>query len=154
MSTAPESACKPAGTWADGVKVTVFLKKQHGMTDEQFSQYYAHVHAALAGPILLRHGCISYTQLHCLNGDKANASIACLFGPDALSAESPMQLMPYDACSSFVFADLQGAQGFYNDPETLSILAADSLNFTNPATMQVAIGHEFVVIQNAEPQQT
>lgn len=121
------------------------------MTNAQFSQHYAHVHAALAGPVLLRHSCISYAQLHC-NSDTARSSIASLFGPDALNPRSAMQIMPFDACSSFVFASLVDARGFFSDPETTCVLAADSSNFTNPVVMQVAIGREFVVIQDEQAQ--
>lgn len=45
------------------VKISVFLKKKDDTSDQQFSEYYAQKHAALAGPVLLRHNCISYTQV-------------------------------------------------------------------------------------------
>lgn len=45
------------------VKVTVCLKKKQGISDEEFSRYYAQTHAALAGPVLVKHNCVSYTQV-------------------------------------------------------------------------------------------
>ncbi|CDR98674.1 uncharacterized protein SPSC_06051 [Sporisorium scitamineum] len=149
MSTS-ESSSSP-GKWTNGIKLSIYFKKKDALNDEQFSQYYANIHAALAGPVLLRHGCISYTQFHCMS-DKARPSVATIFGPDALSPHNPMQVMPYDGCSSFVFASLQDAQGFFKDPETVSVLASDSLTFTDPATMQVTIGYELVAIHDGHAQ--
>ena len=51
------------GKWAKVVKVSIYLKKKDDISDEQFSEYYAQKHAALAGPVLLKHKCISYTQV-------------------------------------------------------------------------------------------
>lgn len=42
--------------------------------------------------------------------------------------------------------------GFFHDPETAKILGPDAGNFTNPATLQVAIGDEFVVIEDGKSQ--
>lgn len=63
-----------------------------------------------------------------------------------------MQIMPYDGCSSFVFANIDNARGFFHDPETAKILGPDAVNFTNPATMQIAIGDEFVAIHEGKAQ--
>lgn len=56
------SASAP-GKWARVFKVSIYLKKKDDISDQQFSDYYAQTHAALAGPVLLRHNCISYTQV-------------------------------------------------------------------------------------------
>ncbi len=58
--SAPSSS---PGKWTKMVKVTVCLKKKQGISDEEFSRYYAQTHAALAGPVLLKHNCVSYTQV-------------------------------------------------------------------------------------------
>lgn len=52
-----------SGKWAKVLKVSIYLKKKDDVSDEQFSDYYAQKHAALAGPVLLKHNCISYTQV-------------------------------------------------------------------------------------------
>ncbi|SPO46173.1 uncharacterized protein PSANT_03859 [Moesziomyces antarcticus] len=143
------SASAP-GKWARVFKVSIYLKKKDDISDQQFSDYYAQTHAALAGPVLLRHNCISYTQFHHMT-EKARDSITSIFGPDALSPQNPMQPIAYDGCSSFVFASIDDARGFFHDPETAQILGPDSVNFTNTATLQVAIGDEFVAIQDGKP---
>jgi hypothetical protein len=43
------------------VKATVYIKKKHGMSDEDFIEYYNNNHAQRAVPILQRHGIISYS---------------------------------------------------------------------------------------------
>ncbi|SPO27224.1 uncharacterized protein UTRI_10341 [Ustilago trichophora] len=132
-----------SGKWAKVFKVSIYLKKKDDVTDEQFSDYYAQKHAALAGPVLLKHNCIS---------EKAKDPLVSIFGPDALSPQNPMQIMPYDGCSSFVFANIDDARGFFHDPETAKILGPDAVNFTNPATMQIAFGDEFVAIHEGKAQ--
>ncbi|GAC71978.1 hypothetical protein PANT_6c00009 [Moesziomyces antarcticus T-34] len=148
-TTIMASASAP-GKWARVFKVSIYLKKKDGISDQEFSDYYAQTHAALAGPVLLRHNCISYTQFHHMT-EKARDSTTSIFGPDALSPQNPMQPIAYDGCSSFVFASIDDARGFFHDPETAQILGPDSVNFTNTATLQVAIGDEFVAIQDGKP---
>lgn len=84
--------------------------------------------------------------------EKAKQPLTSMFGPDVLSPQNPMQLMPYDGCSTFVFAKLEDAQAFFLDPETTTVLGPDSVNFTNTATLQIAIGEEFVAIQQGQAQ--
>lgn len=43
------------------VKVTVFIKKKAGMSDDAFIAHYNNVHAQDAAPILQRHGIITYS---------------------------------------------------------------------------------------------
>lgn len=43
------------------VKATIYIKKKHGMSDEDFIDYYNNKHAQRAVPILQRHGIISYS---------------------------------------------------------------------------------------------
>ena len=61
-----------------------------------------------------------------------------------------MQVMPYDACSSFVFAKLEDAKGFFHDQETQKELGPDAVNFTDPAKLQVAIGKEVFAIKDGK----
>lgn len=63
-----------------------------------------------------------------------------------------MQIMPYDGCSSFVFHTLDDARAFFHDPQTAQILGPDAVNFTNPATLQIAIGDEFISIHEGKLQ--
>ena len=66
-----------------------------------------------------------------------------------MSPQNQMQVMPYDACSSFVFPSLKEAQGFFHDEETAKMLGPDAINFTDPSRLQVAIGREFVAIKDS-----
>ncbi|GAC94386.1 hypothetical protein PHSY_001957 [Pseudozyma hubeiensis SY62] len=151
MSTDTSSSSALPGKWEKLFKVSIYLKKKHDISDEKFSEYYAQSHAALAAPVLLRHKCVSYTQFHCM-ADKAKQPITAMFGPDALSPQNPMQVMPYDGCSTFVFAKLEDAQAFFHDPETTTVLGPDAVNFTDPSTLQIAIGQEFVAIKDGKAQ--
>lgn len=42
-------------------KVTVLVKKKAGMSDADFITHYNHHHAAMAAPVLLRHGVVTYS---------------------------------------------------------------------------------------------
>lgn len=173
--SAQASSASP-GKWAKVVKVTVSLTKKEGISDEEFSRYYAQTHGALAGPILLRHNCVSYTQVrqlsyqaiqikcgcadmrchcpfqfHCMS-DKAKDPIMSIFGPDVLNPQNPVQIAQVDGCSTFLFASLDDARNFFHDAETASILAKDSANFTKPATVHFAIGNEYALIEDGKIQ--
>lgn len=84
--------------------------------------------------------------------DRARQPITSIFGPDVLKSDNPIQIMPFDACTSFLFANKEDAQRFFHDPETVSVLGPDSANFTNPAALQIAIGEELVVIHDGKTQ--
>ena len=43
------------------VKMTVYVKKKAGMSDDDFINYYNSKHAQAAAPILQRHGILSYS---------------------------------------------------------------------------------------------
>jgi hypothetical protein len=43
------------------VKVTVFIKKKDGMSDQDFIQHYNTRHAQMAATVLLRHKIITYS---------------------------------------------------------------------------------------------
>jgi hypothetical protein len=43
------------------VKATIYIKKKHGMSDDDFVEYYNNNHAQRAVPILQRHGILSYS---------------------------------------------------------------------------------------------
>jgi hypothetical protein len=43
------------------VKVSVFVKKKEGMTDEDFIEHYNHEHAQMASSVLLKHNVINYS---------------------------------------------------------------------------------------------
>ncbi|EST09189.1 EthD domain protein [Kalmanozyma brasiliensis GHG001] len=146
--SASASSASP-GQWAKVVKVTVNLTKKEGVSDQEFSRYYAQTHGALAAPVLLRHNCISYSQFHCMS-DKAKDPIMSIFGPDVLDPQNAVQIAQVDGCSTFLFASLDDARSFFHDPETATVLAADSTNFTNPATVHFSIGDEYVVIKDGK----
>lgn len=51
------------GKFQEGFKISIYLVKKQGMSDADFSKYYAETHASLAVPALVRHQCISYSQV-------------------------------------------------------------------------------------------
>lgn len=51
------------GKFQEGFKISIYLVKKQGMSDADFSKHYAETHASLAVPALLRHQCITYSQV-------------------------------------------------------------------------------------------
>ena len=50
----------------EGIKICIYLVKKKDMSDGEFVRYYSETHARLALPALVRHACISYTQVKLL----------------------------------------------------------------------------------------
>ncbi|SPC67669.1 uncharacterized protein UHOD_08488 [Ustilago sp. UG-2017b] len=133
------------GSFKEGIKISIYLVKKKDMSDGDFVKYYTETHAVLAVPALVRHECISYSQFHCSqNGTKE--AVTTIFGPEAVQPGNAMHVMPYDACSSFIFPSIQQAQAFFHDEETAKILGPDAQSFTDPSRLQIAVGREFIAV--------
>lgn len=50
----------------EGIKICIYLVKKKDMSDGEFVRYYRETHARLALPALVRHACISYSQVKLL----------------------------------------------------------------------------------------
>ncbi|CCF52165.1 hypothetical protein NDA11_004670 [Ustilago hordei] len=133
------------GRLQEGIKICIYLVKKKDMSDGEFVRYYSETHARLALPALVRHACISYTQFHCCQSATKEA-VTTIFGREAVEPGNALHVMPYDACSSFVFPSIQQAQAFFHDEETAKILGPDAGSFTDPSGLQIAVGREFIAI--------
>ncbi|KAL6704526.1 hypothetical protein ACN47E_008155 [Coniothyrium glycines] len=118
------------------VKATIYIKKKHGMSDEDFIDYYNTTHAQRAVPILQRHGIISYSLTYHLSRDRRMMQ-------DILHGKA--DLMEYDAICTFVFPDYLALASFMYDKEGAA-LSHDHDNFMDDSQMKMMVGDEYVLI--------
>ncbi|KAF2685191.1 hypothetical protein K458DRAFT_430762 [Lentithecium fluviatile CBS 122367] len=122
------------------VKATILVKKKEGMSDEAFVEYYNHVHAQQAVPILQRHGILSYSLTYHLGRDRKLIQ-------DIMHNNA--QLLDYDAICTFVFPDYLALAKFMYDKEGAA-LNGDHENFMDDSQMRMMVGDEYMLIENSE----
>jgi hypothetical protein len=45
------------------MRVSMYLKKKAGMSQEEFNHYWSHVHGPLVRPLVEKYGILKYTQV-------------------------------------------------------------------------------------------
>lgn len=62
------------------VKATILVKKKAELSDAEFIEHYNHKHAVMATPVLLRHGCLSYSLVRFLVPFSDSCCCCCCSG--------------------------------------------------------------------------
>ncbi|KAF4622818.1 hypothetical protein G7Y89_g14207 [Cudoniella acicularis] len=98
------------------IKVSIFVKRNSAITEEELHSHWSNHHAALASPFLKRMGCLKYTQYHTPTTSKA--TITAIGGSQNLALQ-------YDACAEPLVANMGLFEKAYTDQEWLEMIKPD-----------------------------
>ncbi|KAF2498165.1 hypothetical protein BU16DRAFT_524324 [Lophium mytilinum] len=114
----------------DTLRVIGFLKKRSDLTHEEFYEHWEKKHAPLVVPWILKHGFISYMQIH-----TTPLSLASL--PGAVDA---------DGCGQMEVKDWDMFLAAMQDPYYAEVIVPDEAKFIDRKTTEV-LGLQTVGVQ-------
>ncbi|CAM6128410.1 unnamed protein product [Calypogeia fissa] len=113
------------------VKVTVFIKKKPGITDEEFHRHWSENHGPLVRSMpIVKEKVLKYTQYHV---NTALSSHAATLG---------LPMMDFDGAAEFVVPDLETLMSVWYDPEFDKTVTPDEQKFMTREGVKIMIGYE------------
>ncbi|KAH7131244.1 EthD domain-containing protein [Dactylonectria macrodidyma] len=142
-ATAPEECCcltyKAACTMniERMFHIKIFYNRKQGITPEQFNDYWANSHRALATPFHLRLGVVKYSQYHSTPDFR-----------DLGRVEGALPILEFDGAAEFWVHNLETFQAMGSDPEYINKIQPDEANFIDLASMRMIIGVDYIVVES------
>ncbi|KAG9240257.1 EthD domain-containing protein [Calycina marina] len=124
------------------IRVSVHLKRKPGISEDAFNKYWAYTHGPLATEWLLRCGIIKYTQYHCTSQWK--------FLGAKMSAAVHRPMLEFDGSGDFYVRTYQDFENAFLDAEYREKIRPDELEFVDMGSLRVAVGVEFVMIEQGK----
>ncbi|PVF94792.1 hypothetical protein CPB86DRAFT_800176 [Serendipita vermifera] len=118
--------------------VFALLKKNDGVSDEEFRRNWEKEHAPKLVPLMRKHGAVWYSQTY-TNREKSNAISQAIYKDNAHSLD-------YDGIATTVFPSAEAAEAYMKDPEKWKILAENPRTFVHDATYRAGGGEEVVLL--------
>ncbi|KIW99161.1 uncharacterized protein Z519_00824 [Cladophialophora bantiana CBS 173.52] len=125
------------------LRVSMYLKRKPGLTEEQFNHYWSHVHGPLVRPLVEKYGILKYTQYH-------TSSTVQEATMDAWPELKALDVTPYDGVAEFIVKDIDGIKKSRDDPFFIQRVRPDEENFFDVKGMAWTIGWEEVYVRGGK----
>ncbi|KAF3099027.1 hypothetical protein TWF569_009255 [Orbilia oligospora] len=126
------------------IRVTMYFQKKPGMSDDEFNEYWSHIHGPLCIKWMQRYGVIRCAQKH-INKP------AMKFLKDNLPV---FPLSKFDGIEDFYVRDIKDFTDALGDEEYKKILSPDAGKFIDTPSLFLSVGEDYVLIENGEVQQS
>ncbi|KAK6352003.1 hypothetical protein TWF718_005152 [Orbilia javanica] len=122
------------------IRITLYVQKKPGMTDEKFNEYWAHIHGPLCLEWMKKYGIVKCAQKH------INKT-----GTQFLKETLPfLPLSSVDGIEDFYVRDIKDFTDAFADEEYKKLLAPDAGEFIDAPNMFVSVGEDYVLIENGD----
>ncbi|KAJ9608854.1 hypothetical protein H2200_006625 [Cladophialophora chaetospira] len=152
------------------LRVSMYLKKKPGLSQEEFNRYWSHVHGPLVRPLVEKYGILKYTQvgeplrwtfapLLVSNVESMSVAKFSMFPlqyhtsqtvqqstMDAWPELKALEVTPYDGVAEFIVKDVEGIKRSRDDPFFIEKIRPDEENFFDVQGMAWTIGWEEVYV--------
>ncbi|EXJ76368.1 uncharacterized protein A1O5_00876 [Cladophialophora psammophila CBS 110553] len=122
------------------LRVSMYLKRKPGLTEEQFNHYWPQVHGPLVSPLVEKYGILKYTQYH----TSSTVQQAMMSAWPELKA---LDITPYDRVAEFIVKDIHRIKKSRDDPFFIEKVRPDEEKFSDVKGVAWAIGWEEVYVR-------
>ncbi|OAL38568.1 hypothetical protein AYO20_02218 [Fonsecaea nubica] len=122
------------------LRVSMYLKRNPSLTEDEFNHYWSHVHGPLVRPLVEKYGILKYTQYHTSSAVQQSTMAAW---PELTA----LDVTPYDGVAEFLVRDnVEGIKRSRDDPFFVEKVRPDEEKFFDVKGMAWTIGWEEVYV--------
>ncbi|KAH7312449.1 EthD domain-containing protein [Stachybotrys elegans] len=124
------------------IRISIAVRRKPGISEEEFSHYWAHKHGPLASEWLKRNRIVRYVQYHTTSQHRNLAQ--------GMAEAIGKPLMAYDGVGDFWVRRYEDFEAAFLDPEYKERLQPDEDKFVDRDSVSLTVGVDYVCVDNGE----